>query len=807
MSILSELKQQKHSLDDLAKLPQSLIMQMAQRKQIMPEMVAPILSRKAEMIEAVAKTKALQTAPNAMAQPTVLESLMARNVQPPQAQPTPQPMAQAPQPMARSPQSSVDLAGLGQMQPQFAGGGVVAFARGDYVDMDEMVDPEEDEFSRHQAYLNRIISTYGADESAMPMGIMERKAPDAMVALASPTSRAYEMERSSVVQKSPKQSRPEVRDVTKERVEEIKPQGDAKSKERVEVKGTPAKPPKRIPNPLDHPYAGMVAQDAKKHGVDPKLSLRLLNNETGGIKNPEAVVSPAGAIGIAQFMPKTAGQYKIDPTDPKQASDAMNRHVKHLMRQYGDPQVVAIAYNWGEGNTNRWLKNGADPRRLPKETQNYLDKFMRTALAQGGEVKGYAEGGEVNAQSYSEKMKKVFGYEPFHGPTMQKYMSGGEVKHFQTGDFVSGDPMGMGGSEIMDVDKKPFGLSDLGKWFLKQTGNPDWKIEEENKKALAEDAKNKAVKPVAPASPPNPQKTPKGPLVVATPEVREASKTNLERQQELEPPLAMSRPTQESLADVNEALNATPEEPFPPVEVGGIPTDDYAELMKEIKEAKTASAKQRKEDKAYAMIMAGLATMGGESPNALTNIAKGQAAGLGMLQENRKQSAAEDAKLLQMQGTVLRYKDAALLAKEAQNQTIDYRNRLADLREQQLKQDKDAKSAETERKIEADLEKKRANLERSFAKLKELHFEMPMLQYKELMSQAGKAVLDTDREKIEAKANQILVDAQKSFQNNPIARDYEKLLYPEIDFDAVRSKQSESSSPKTISLNDMSKRQ
>ena len=786
MSILSELKQQKHSLDDLAKLPQSLIMQMAQRKQIMPEMVAPILSRKAEMIEAVAKTKALQTAPNAIAQPTVLENLMARNVQPPQAQPTPQPMAQAPQPMARSPQSSVDLAGLGQMQPQFAGGGVVAFAEGDYVD-GETIDPEEDEFARHQAYLNRIISIYGADESAMPMGIMERKAPDAMVALASPTSRAYEMERSSVVQKSPKQSRPEVRDVTKERVEEIKPQGDAKSKERVEVKGTPAKPPKRIPNPLDHPYAGMVAQDAKKHGVDPKLSLRLLNNETGGIKNPEAVVSPAGAIGIAQFMPKTAGQYKIDPTDPKQASDAMNRHVKHLMRQYGDPQIVAIAYNWGEGNTNRWLKNGADPRRLPKETQNYLDKFVKTAFAQGGEVEGYAEGGEVNAQSYSEKMKKAFGYEPFHGPAMQKYMSGGEVKHFQTGDFVSGDPMSMGGSEIMDVDKKPFGLSDLGKWFLKQTGEPDWKIEEKNKKALAEDAKNKAAKPVVLQKESTNQRP-------ADPRSNVASRTGPPEappEPVVEPPPAMSMAKPES---VNEAILALgeqpPEESFPPVEVGGLPTDDYAELMKEIKEAKTASAKQRKEDKAYAMIMAGLATMGGESPNALTNIAKGQATGLGMLQENRKQSAAEDAKLLQMQGTVLRYKDAALLAKAAQDQAFDYRNTLNDLKRQQLKQDKDAKDAERERKTEADLEKKRAGLERSFAKLKELHFEMPMLQYKELMSQAGKAVLDTDREKIEAKANQILVDAQKSFQNNPIARDYEKLLYPEIDFDAVRSKQS-----------------
>lgn len=777
MSILSELKQQKHSLDDLAKLPQSLIMQMAQRKQIMPEMVAPILSRKAEMMEAVAKTKAIQSAPQAMAQPTVLESLMAKNVQPPQAQP------QQAQPMA---QSSVDLAGLAQMQPKFAGGGVVAFAGGDYVD-GETADPEDEEFARHQAYLNRIISTYGkgdddlellkqsaktADSIAKPAA---RKAPDTMVALALPTSKTYQMERSAVAEKRPEDTKPEVKEVTKEKVAVTQP-----VKPKPSVKAAP------------HPYAGMVAQDAKKYGVDPSISLRILNNETGNIKNPETAVSPAGAVGIAQFMPGTAKQYKIDPTDPKQASDAMNRHVKHLMRQYGDPQIVAIAYNWGEGNTNRWLKNGADPRRLPKETQNYLDKFMRTALAQGGEVKGYAEGGEVNSQSYAEKMKKVFGYEPFHGPAMQKYMSGGEVKHFQTGDAVKAQPQGsVIGKQFRDF----FGniYDSLGR--IINYANPEQDGFSFSEGPIPQDqATEKSVvlqkkaqsQPAGPAKPVNPQiTTTKGPLVVATPEVREASKTSLEKAQELEPPPAMSRPTQESLADVSEALNATPED-FPKVDVSGLPTDEYAELMKEIREAKTASAKQKKEDKAYAMIMAGLATMGGESPNALTNIAKGQATGLGMLQENRKQSAAEDAKLLQMQGTVLRYKDAALLAKEAQNQTIDYRNRMAELKELQLKQDKDQKDLERERKIASDLEKERVGLERNFAKLKELHFEMPMLQYKELMSQAGKAVLPEERDALEARANGILMDAQDSFRNDPIAQRYERLLYPEIDFDTVR---------------------
>ena len=804
MSILSELKQQKHSLDDLAKLPQSMIMQMAQKKQIMPEMVAPILSRKAEMMDAVAKTRALQSAPQTMAPTTVLESLMAKNTQPPQS------MAPQGQPMSQ--QQPPAMGGLGQMQapqppqaqPQFAGGGVVAFAEGDYVD-GEGQDPEDDEFARHQAYLNKIMETYGEDKFASPTMASSRSMPPEIVALASPTSKKYEMERSSVMEKSPEQSRPEVREVTKERVEETKPQEGTKGKERLEVKGTPSKAPKGIPNPLAHPYAGMVAQDAKRHGVDPKISLRLLNNETGGIKNPETAVSTAGAVGIAQFMPKTAGQYKIDPTDPKQSSDAMNKHVKHLMRQYGDPQVVAIAYNWGEGNTNRWLKSGADPRRLPKETQNYLDKFMRTALAKGGEVHGYAEGGEVNAQGYSEKMKKTFGYEPFHGPTMQKYMSGGSVKHFDglDGSFV-GDPMSTGASEILDVEKKPSGLSALQQWFMRQTGNPEWKIQDANKKALEEDTKNKAAKPAEPvkSEPVKPKfsrseaKT-KEPTIMPQPEV----KVNVE------PPPQMSKVDPTTVNEALMALSAKEEEP-PAGDKGGNVTSispEYDQLIKDIRDSKTASEKQRKEDKAYAMLMAGLATMGGESPNALTNIAKGQAVGLGMFQESRKQSAAEDARLMQMQGTVLRYKDAALLAKEAQNQTLDLRRDRLKLEQLIAKDNKTAKDLEHQRNLAADVEKKRAGVQRSLDYHERMHFDNAKLQYGKLMEQAEKAVLPKDRDALAAQANRILTEAQAKFNNDPVTKKFRKELFPEIPEDAYSSQEA-SGSGSAIPFDQLGKR-
>jgi hypothetical protein len=113
MSILSAIRQQSNSIDDLAKLPQAMIMQMAQRKQIAPEMVAPILSRKAEMIDAAARVKATQTAAPAT---SVMEQIMAQNA------------------MAEAPASDRDI-GVAQLpirgdmynEQRMAGGGIVAF--------------------------------------------------------------------------------------------------------------------------------------------------------------------------------------------------------------------------------------------------------------------------------------------------------------------------------------------------------------------------------------------------------------------------------------------------------------------------------------------------------------------------------------------------------------------------------------------------------------------------------------------------------------------------------------------------------
>jgi soluble lytic murein transglycosylase-like protein len=60
------------------------------------------------------------------------------------------------------------------------------------------------------------------------------------------------------------------------------------------------------------------------------------------------VGSPAGAQGIAQFMPSTAAAYGLtNPYDPVAAIDAEAHLMSDLLRQFGSPELALAAYNAG----------------------------------------------------------------------------------------------------------------------------------------------------------------------------------------------------------------------------------------------------------------------------------------------------------------------------------------------------------------------------------------------------------------------------------------------------------------------------
>jgi transglycosylase-like protein with SLT domain/D-alanyl-D-alanine carboxypeptidase-like protein len=61
-----------------------------------------------------------------------------------------------------------------------------------------------------------------------------------------------------------------------------------------------------------------------------------------------AAISPAGAQGIAQFIPSTAAAYGLrDPFEPTEAIDAQAHLMSDLIRQFGSPELALAAYNAG----------------------------------------------------------------------------------------------------------------------------------------------------------------------------------------------------------------------------------------------------------------------------------------------------------------------------------------------------------------------------------------------------------------------------------------------------------------------------
>src|SRR5215471_12886082 len=73
-------------------------------------------------------------------------------------------------------------------------------------------------------------------------------------------------------------------------------------------------------------------QAANRAGIDPDIFVRQIQQESGF--NPSAR-SPAGAIGVAQFMPDTARGLGVDPTDPYASLDAGARLMASNLQKYG----------------------------------------------------------------------------------------------------------------------------------------------------------------------------------------------------------------------------------------------------------------------------------------------------------------------------------------------------------------------------------------------------------------------------------------------------------------------------------------
>lgn len=111
--------------------------------------------------------------------------------------------------------------------------------------------------------------------------------------------------------------------------------------------------------------------------------------------NP-AARSPAGAVGLFQFMPATARQYGLrtapvdERCDPEKSAGAAARYLSVLHRRFDSWPLALAAYNTGEGRVSRILRErGATTfeeiaPHLAVETQMYVPRVLATVSRREG---------------------------------------------------------------------------------------------------------------------------------------------------------------------------------------------------------------------------------------------------------------------------------------------------------------------------------------------------------------------------------------------------------------------------------------
>lgn len=524
------------------------------------------------------------------------------------------------------------------MPEEYARGGILHYAEGDLVDdddYDEMI--YDDQMSEAQKQIAKIRDEMMKDQSASYGGIDYNEAPN--------------------------------------------PQ--------VEYHRTPNKEEAKVTKGTPSDFESLAVARGKAHGVDANLVRHVMHKETGGLKDRANAVSPAGAIGVMQLMPATAKGLGVrNPYDPEQNIEGGVKYLAQLQRKYQDPKLAAIAYNWGPGNTDKWLASGADISRLPKETRGYIQN-----LAEGGIV-GLAGGGMEGVRI---NPNQNFSLPPVDDLEKQKAMLE-RMRRMESAKAafsempkpapVAAAPVAQ--SSFLDAAKSALsrlrpGVGGLGVGLPALFHSEDLNANEEQELARRRAANPTFIPPSKPTS-----------AVQNKPNQEDSGRAAFE---------AGVGNTQDT-EDMEAGLNAlAPVEQPKPVAEAEAGSSDIQEIKDLIKQRGEGLSKQKDIDNYMALLSAGLGMMGGTSPFAAANIGQGAQAGISHALQAQKSRAAEENALLSGRLGLYKYQQSAEANKMNKEYLQQYRQEQNRLKEMGLTDAKAKALADQEIKRNAEYDR------------------------------------------------------------------------------------------------------
>lgn len=123
---------------------------------------------------------------------------------------------------------------------------------------------------------------------------------------------------------------------------------------------------------IDASVCRLIESSARSQGLPVAFLTRLIWQESSF--RPHSI-SSAGAQGIAQFMPRTAGERGLaNPFDPEEAIPKAAELLDDLKQRFGNLGLAAAAYNAGPARVSSWLAGHGD---LPAETRGYVLSITR----------------------------------------------------------------------------------------------------------------------------------------------------------------------------------------------------------------------------------------------------------------------------------------------------------------------------------------------------------------------------------------------------------------------------------------------